>query len=314
MNPRTVLPFIAVTLIWGSTWIVIRDQLAGVPPAWSVTYRFAIACAVMFAYARATRAPLGLSARDQLFALAMGAAQFVFNFNFVYLAIAHLTSGLVGLMFALLVIPNAILARVFLGQRVSAGFLTGSAVAIAGVGLLFANELARAPIGNQVALGIGLTAIGVLSASVANVMQASDRARRLPMATLLAWGMLWGALIDGVWAWTTAGPPVIDTRLGYLAGVAYLGLFASAIAFTLYFTLIRAIGPARAAYSGVIVPVIALILSTIFEGYVWSWQAAAGAALSLVGLVIALRSRAVSSPPRVMQPPAAELSERSPAR
>lgn len=134
------------------------------------------------------------------------------------------------------------------------------------------------------------------------------------MATLLAWGMFWGALIDAGYAWAVAGPPVFDSRPGYVAGVIYLGLFASAVAFTLYFGLIRSIGPARAAYSGVLVPVIALLLSTLFERYVWSWQAAAGAALSLAGLVIALRARGESSPPRVIQPPAAELSERSPAR
>lgn len=314
---KVILPFLIVTLIWGSTWIVIRDQLSGPPPAWSVTYRFAFACAFMFAYALATRATLRLSARDHLFALAMGTAQFVLNFNFVYLAIEHITSGLVGLMFALLVIPNALFARIFLGQRVSGGFLAGSAVAIAGVGLLFANEIARASVtgdGGEVALGVALGFTGVLAASVANVMQGSQRAKRLPMATLIAWGMFWGSLVDAGYAWAVAGPPVFDPRPAYWLGLAYLGLFASAVAFTLYFGLIRRIGPARAAYTGVLVPVIALVISTIFENYVWTWQAALGAALSLLGLVIALRARGQAPPPRVMQPPSAELSERSPAR
>ena len=100
------------------------------------------------------------------------------------------------------------------------------------------------------------------------------------------------ALDDALYAWiTTAGPPVIELRAGYLLGVAYLGLFASALAFPLYFAVLRKIGPAKAAYSSVIVPVIAMLLSTLFEGYRWSWLAAAGAALAGLGLIIALRAR-----------------------
>lgn len=106
----------------------------------------------------------------------------------------------------------------------------------------------------------------------------------------MRWGCF-GAAIDALWAWITVGPPVFDARIGYVAGVLYLGLAASALAFTLYFGVIRAIGPAKAAYSSVIVPVIAMLLSTLFEGYRWSWLAALGAALAMFGLVLALRAR-----------------------
>jgi hypothetical protein len=105
------------------------------------------------------------------------------------------------------------------------------------------------------------------------------------------WGMLIGATIDATYAWATTGPPVMEWRTGYIVGLLYLGIFASALAFVLYFGLIRAIGPAMAAYSGVLVPVIAMLLSTVFEGYRWSPLAAFGCLLALVGLVIALRAR-----------------------
>lgn len=293
VQARVLVPFAIVTLIWGSTWLVIRDQLGIVPPSWSVTYRFMISAAAMFVYAAVTRAPLRLALSDQLFALALGLAQFALNFNLVYQAERYIASGLVALIFALLIVPNALLAWIFLRQGVSGRFLVGAAAALGGLALLFAHEI-EAGSGGHVSMGIGLTLAGVFSASTANVMQASVRARRLSMATLLAWSMLWGALIDGVWAWITAGPPVFEARLTYVAGLLYLGIIASAVAFTLYFNVIRVIGPGRAAYSSVLVPVIAMTLSTIFEGYRWSWEAMVGGALTLLGLVISLMARSPS--------------------
>lgn len=289
---RVLAPFAIVTLIWGSTWLVIRDQLGIVPPSWSVTYRFMIAATAMFVYAAVTRAPLRLALRDQFFALMLGFAQFVLNFNLVYQAERHIASGLVALVFALLIVPNAFLAWIFLRQGVSRRFLVGASVALGGLALLFAHEIETAWGGAYaVAMGIGLTLAGVFSASIANVMQGTVRARKLPMATLLAWAMLWGALIDGGWAWITTGAPIFDPRPTYVAGLLYLGIVASAVAFTLYFHVVRMIGPGRAAYSSVLIPIIAMMLSTIFEGYRWSWEAVLGCALTLLGLVIALRAR-----------------------
>ena len=135
------------------------------------------------------------------------------------------------------------------------------------------------------------TVLGVLSASVANIMQASQPLKRRPIASMLAWGMVYGVIANAVFAWVVYGPPVFEARLGYWAGVAYLGLAASALAFTFYFAIIRAIGPGKAAYSSVIVPIIAMALSTAFEGYVWSPLAIGGGVLAMIGLVIALQAR-----------------------
>jgi drug/metabolite transporter (DMT)-like permease len=295
-RPRVWLPFLTVVLIWGSTWIVIRDQLgagaAGVPPSWSVSYRFLVAGLALAAIALARRERVAVTKGFLGFAAVLALAQFVLNFNFVYRAEGHITSGLVAVVFALLIVPNAVLARVFLGQRAGGRFLAGSAVAIAGVVLLFVHEARADPSGPGATLvGIGLTACAIVSASVANVMQATERARRHPMIPMLATAMLMGSAMDAAFAFATVGPPVIDPRPAYLAGVLYLGLVGSSLAFTLYFRIIRAIGPAKAAYNGVMVPVVAMALSTLFEGYRWSALPAAGAALAMMGLVIALSAR-----------------------
>jgi drug/metabolite transporter (DMT)-like permease len=287
-----LIPFLVVTLVWGSTWIVIRDQLSVVPPSWSVSYRFAVAGIVMLGWALLRRERLGLDARGWSFAAALGFAQFVLNFNFVYRAEQHITSGVVAIVYALLLVPNAILARIFLGQLMGRQLLIGSAVAMAGVALLFLHEARLSDAGPEAALiGIGIALLGVLSASVANVMQATKTAKAYPMATMLGWAMLTGATIDAAFALVTVGPPVIEMRWSYIAGTLYLGVFGSALAFTIYFQLIRTIGPAKAAYTSVLIPVIAMLLSTVFEGYRWSLLAVAGAVLVMIGLVLALKAR-----------------------
>lgn len=289
---RIVLPFAIVTLIWGSTWLVIRGQLGEVPSAWSVCYRFLLASAAMFAVARAKGAPLRLPARDHRLLAVMGLSIFGLNFNLVYRAEAHVTSGVVAVTFALLVVYNSVLGRVFLRQPQSRPFLLGSGVAMLGVALLFAHELRASPQGpRQAAIGIGLTLAAMLFASIANVLQAGQRIRALAMPAVLGWGMLYGALGDAAWAWSTTGPPRFDAGPAYVAGLLYLGLVASAVAFTLYFTMIRRIGPARAGYVNVLTPVIAMALSTVFEQYRWSAEAVAGGLLVIAGLVVAMRAR-----------------------
>jgi drug/metabolite transporter (DMT)-like permease len=292
VRAHVLVPFALITLIWGSTWLVIRDQLGVVPASWSVTYRFVAAGLAMFLYALVTRTPLKVPRAAWGTILLVGIPQFVLNFNLVYRAEAYITSGLVAVIFGLLLVPNAILARVFLGQGLSRPFLLGSGVAMGGIALLFAHELKLDGGDNSaVILGIGLTLLAVLSASVSNVAQAVGPARELPVPTLLAWSMAVGTLANGVWAWVTAGPPVFDPRPGYMAGVLYLGLAASAFAFLAYYRIIREIGAARAAYSSVLVPVLAMALSTVFEGYQWSVVAGIGGVLTIAGLVVALSAR-----------------------
>jgi len=287
-----LIPFGIVTLIWGSTWIVITDQLGVVPLNWSVTYRFAVGGLTMLAYAAWKRETVRLDRRGWLFVAALALTQFCLNFNFVYRAETYITSGLVAVVFALLLVPNAVFGRIFLGQKLGRQLIVGSIIAMAGVSLLFVHEARSDPHGPQAALaGIGVALLAVLSASSANVLQGTETARRYPMAPTLGIAMLVGAAMDAAIAWTVAGPPVIELRIGYVLGVLYLGVFASALAFTLYFGVLRIIGPAKAAYSSVLVPVIAMFLSTIFEGYRWSLLAGAGAALAMVGLIIALRAR-----------------------
>lgn len=287
-----VLPFIIVTLIWSSTWIVIRDQLAAVPPSWSVSYRFLLAGFCMGLFALFRGVPLRLPPRGILFAAMLGLAQFAFNFNFVYRAEHYLTSGVVAIVYALLLIPNSVMAWVIFRQPVSRAFIAGSVVAVAGIAMLLLREYRMAAVSpDAVLLGVALSIAGLLSASAANVMQGMDMARRLPMMSVLTWAMLLGGAMDAFYAWATVGAPVMDWRPGYLLGVAWLGIAGSVVTFPLYFTLIQRMGAGRAAYTSVLIPVIAMLISTLWEGYRWTPLAAGGAALAIIGMAIALRSK-----------------------
>jgi len=294
-----VLPFIIFTTIWGSTWIVIRDQLGTVPPQWSVSYRFILAALAMAVLAKIKGRSLLLDRDGMRAALFIGVIQFCVNYNAVYLAERHITSGIVATISALLLVPNSLLGWAILGQRPGRRFAIGSAIAVAGIALLCMHEF-RASVSpaSEVLTGIGFTLLGLAAASVTNVYQAREHLRRHHLASLLAWSMAIGAIVDIAFAWTLTGPPVFPDRPGYWAGVLYLSVFASALTFSLYFPVVRKIGPGKAAYSSVIVPVIAMGFSTVIEDYRWNGVAIAGAVLTLAGMLIAIsRGRSVVHSP-----------------
>lgn len=294
LRPGIALPFLLVALIWGSTWYVITGQIADVPAQWSITYRFLLATPAMFALALAMRRPLAMPARAHRLALAMGLFQFCGNFTFVYLSELHLTSGIVALMIGMMMVPNAILGKIWLGQPITARFLVGSAIALSGIALLLVNEARVAPLGGSVALGATMALVAMLSASIANVIQAGPAGKDVPLVTLLGWAMLYGTAIDAALALAIAGPPVLPGAPTYWLGTAWLALAGSVTTFPIYYGLVRKLGAGRAAYNGVLVVVIAMIISTVLEGYRWTALAAAGAALAMIGLVVALRARQVA--------------------
>jgi drug/metabolite transporter (DMT)-like permease len=242
---------------------------------------------------------LKIGRKGLLAAVFLGFTQFCVNFNAVYLAERHITSGVVATVFALLLIPATLLGWLMLGHKPSRRFAWSSLVAVSGIVLLFVHEINEHPAnGRQIAVGIGLTLVGMLGAAIANVAQARPEIRRYPLFALLAWSMAAGAMIDGLIAFAMTGPPTFDPRPGYWLGVLYLALIASVLTFSLYYPVVRKIGPAKAAYSSVLVPIIAMGFSTALEHYRWTPTTIAGAVLALGGMAAALgRNRSGVSTP-----------------
>ena len=294
LAPRNLIPFAIVAAIWGSTWWVITTQIADLPPAWSATYRFILATPAMALLALVRGDKLALPAKAHRLAMLVGLTQFCGNYMFVSAAEQHLTSGIVALLIGLLMVPNTLLAWLLLGQRITRGFALGSAIAIAGIALLLVNEARVAPVGGNVWLGVLLATGGLFAAAIANVVQANETGRSVPMTSLLAWSMAYGVVIDCALAWAMSGPPTIPADARFWAGTAYLASAGSVVTFPLYFGLVRTIGAGKAAYNGVVVVVLAMVISTLLEGYHWTSLAVAGAVLALAGLVVALRARSPS--------------------
>ena len=295
LSPRVFVPFMLTGTIWGSTWFVITGQISNVPAAWGVFFRFMLATPALFALAAVMGNRLRLNRAEQMLALGVGIAQFSGNFLFVYNAEQHITSGIVAVMFALLMVPNAVFARVFIGERVQSGFIGGSLVAIAGVALLLVHEWNAAPLGGNVALGIVLAIGGMLAASLANVVQANPTGRGVPMVSLLAWAMLYGTGFDLAYALVTEGVPRVPDAWQFWAGTAYLAIIGSVVTFPLHYNLVREIGAGRTAYNAIVTVCVAMLLSTLFEDFRWDMLSASGMALALLGMGLALRARRVKA-------------------
>ena len=278
-------------LIWGSTWLVIKFQLGVVPPMVSVAWRFALAALMLLAYCAFRRRPLRFSARDHLWIALQGVLLFGVNYAGVYVSEQYLTSGLVAVVFSIVVFMNAVGMRLFFSLPIRPATIVAAIVGVAGVALVFWPEMLRfSNSGEQyqgVALAVGATAV----ASLGNMVATRIHRRQLPVMPINAWSMLYGAVFIAVVALASGQRFGFDFSWPYVASLIYLSLFGSAVAFGAYLTLMRRIGADRASYIAVAIPVVALLLSTAFEHLRWQLETFIGVALCLAGNVLMLRRR-----------------------
>ena len=278
-------------LIWGSTWLVIKFQLGVVPPLVSVAWRFALASLMLLAYSALKRRPLRFSGRDHLWLALQGVLLFGVNYACVYLAEQYLTSGLVAVVFSIVVFMNAVGMRLFFSQPIRAVTAVAAVVGVVGVALIFWPELQRfSNTGSQV-LGLGLAVTATTVASLGNMVATRIHRRQLPVMQINAWSMLYGALAVAAMALAAGQRFAFDVSWSYIVSLFYLALFGSALAFGAYLTLMRRIGADRASYTAVAIPVVALLLSTAFEQFRWQLQTFLGVALCLGGNLLMLRRR-----------------------
>lgn len=279
------------TLIWASTWYVILFQLdSPVPVLNSVGWRFALAALLLAALARwQGQALRGLPWRAHALMLATGIVQYSGNYVSVYEAERHIPTGLVAVLFCLMVFGNALSGRLFFGQVVTRRFLLAAAGGVAGVVLIFWPEIAATGARPNAALGLGLGLLAVLAACIGNVLTLSLTRQGLPLVPVLAWSMGYGAAFLLLLSLASGAGLQLDWRPAYLLSLLYLAVFGSVLAFVMYFKLAQSQGPARAALTGVVIPVIALAISALLEGWVPTPQAFAGMALCLGGVWLANR-------------------------
>ena len=283
------IPFLyaTVVLIWGCTWFAISFQLGEVAEELSVAYRFALASVALFAWARLTGIPLALPRRNYWLIVVMGALMFSVSYVLVYFGSNYIATGLVAVLYSLIVIFNGVLERFFYGTRIDNRLLLASAVGLSGTALVFLPEVAELTFEDRAVLGVTWTVASVLFAALGN-MAAIRTTRGTPVVVVNAHAMAWGALTSMLIAWILERPFNFSFTEGYVTSLLFLAIFGSSIAFGCYLALLKQIGSARASYASVLFPIVALLISTLFEGYRWSFTALAGVGLIVTGNWLAL--------------------------
>jgi drug/metabolite transporter (DMT)-like permease len=267
------LLFITACLIWGSTFFAITLQLGDVAPAVSVVYRFALASAVLFAWCAARGDRLLLPWRVQRWMMLQGAATFAASYICTYTSEQYLVSGLVAVLFALMVFWNPILNRIAFGSALGWRTWAAGIVAICGITLLFLHSIGDAwqQIRNggdgHFLLGLMLALTATLASSVGNVVVVKVRQQSDNVLLTMAWSMMWGTLLVALWVIVSGQHFSLPTTATYWGGLLWLSLLGSVIAFAAYFTLIHRIGSDKAVYIGVVTPVISVLLSIQLEHY-----------------------------------------------
>lgn len=288
MLQHSLTLYLTTVLIWGSTFFAIRFQLGTVAVEASIFYRFLIAAAAILLFCALRGRRLRFTPREHAWMALQGLLLFGANYVVVYHATGLLTSGLIALLFSTIIFMNIAFAALLFRRPLERPVLAGAALGLGGIALVFWPELASLDLSSDALRGMGLALTGTLIASLGNMTALRNQQAGLPVVQSNGYGMAYGALLMALWTAGQGLPFGFDPGPGYVLSLLYLALFGSVLAFGSYLTLLGRIGPGRAAYAMVLFPIVALLLSTLFEGFRWSPAAFAGMLLVLVGNVLAL--------------------------
>lgn len=286
------LLFGACVLIWGTTWYAITMQLGVVAPEVSLVYRFGLAALTLAVIARLRGRQIKLRRADHGFAMLQGLTMFGLNYVLVYYATGYISSGLVAVLFTTLTFMNLINERLLFGLRIDWRVALASALGLAGIATIFLPEVASLRASSDRLIGLLIVLAGTYVASLGNMVAIRNTRSGIPVTTMTIWGLVYGTLFLAVFSVVRGAPFAFEATLAYVGSLLYLSLAGTAAAFIAYLELIRRIGSGPAAYTAVLIPLVALAVSTWLEGYHWTWTAAAGVAMVLVGVAMIVWSRA----------------------
>lgn len=285
---QVVILYAIVVLIWGTTWIAITFQLGDIAEELSVAYRFALASLLLFAYAYLSGRSLAIPRKIYAYVIIMGTMMFSAGYLFIYYGSAYITSGLVAVVFSFVVVSNGLYERLFFKTPLEPRLLLATALGLCGIGMMFWPEVASFTLQDQTLIGMSWVLLSVLLGSFGTMAAIVCTRESLPVVSVNAHAMAWGALASFLVAIALGRPIAISFAPSYLLSLIYLAIFGSAIAFGCFLALIRQIGSARTAYSSILYPIVALLISTFVEDYQWSVPAFAGIALIVTGNWLAL--------------------------
>jgi len=288
-SAQNVLLYVVTILIWGSSWLVIKFQLGVVDPMVSVAYRFLLASAISWIYCRYSGLQLSFRLRDHGFMFLQGVSLFALNYWLFYISELTLTSGLAAVIFSTIVVMNMLNGVIFLKNRLELRVLIGAVLGLSGIILIFWPEVSDFETGSENLFAAALAVLATFLASLGNIASARNQREGIPVVQSNTYGMTYGAMLMLVLAWSTGHEFNFEFTVSYVSSLVFLSVFASIIAFWSYLTLLGRVGVERAAYATLIFPLVALGISTIFEGYQWSANAVIGIVLILGGNLLILK-------------------------
>jgi drug/metabolite transporter (DMT)-like permease len=283
--------FTIPALIWGTTWYAIKFQLGTVNPLLSVAYRFAIAGILLLIICRVLGMNLKFSLKSHFYILLQGLSLFSINYWLVYFAELNLTSGLVAIVFSLIIFLNILFNSILLKAAVRKEVLIGGILGFSGTLIVFKNEFQALSLSDKNFHALVLSLISVILASLGNITSAYNQKNELPVIQTNAFGMTYGSIFTFIVALIAGKEFSFDLSVSYIISLVYLALLGSIVAFGLYLKLIGNIGPDRAAYIILITPLIAILVSVIFEDYILHKSAVLGIMLLILGNILVMNKR-----------------------
>lgn len=258
-------------------------------PLLSVAYRFILAGIIFITFCLISGKSMKFSLREHLLIFLLGLSLFGINYWFVYEAETILTSGVVAVIFSLIIFFNIFFNAILLKGKIKKDVIAAAVLGVGGTVFLFKNEFNNFNLNAKDSIVFLLCLGGLVTASLGNILSAYKQQKKLPVIQTNAIGMLYGGLAMFLIVLLTGKPLVFETSINYIVSLFYLAIFGSIIAFTTYLKLLGEIGPDRSVYIALITPAIALLISTFFEGYHWDIYALLGILLLFSGNILALR-------------------------
>ena len=295
MKSRVV--WLLLCLIWGSTWLFIKLGLEDLPPFTFAGIRFVIACAILFAIIKARRLSLSRTRADWNLLAITGILSFSLNYGLLFWGEQYISSGLAALLQATIPAFGLVFAHFYLpGERMTPAKIFGIVMGVAGVGVVFSNQLSVA--GPRALAGCAALVVGSACAAAANVLVKKDGAKLDP--AILAGGQMFFGLIPlMVIGIPLEGSPLRFhwTRMAIIA-LFYLAIVGSVAAFLLYYWLVQHMDVTKTMLIALVTPVIAVTLGVIVLHEELNWRTFVGGAMIMsgIGLIVLRKGRRTSAP------------------
>jgi drug/metabolite transporter (DMT)-like permease len=287
------LLYFVVLLAWGSSWFAISFQLGDVVPQVSIVWRFLLASIILFIWCYFRGLKLSFPWQDHLSWLLLGFFLFCVNYICAYFGTFYLASGLVCLIFSTLTLFTVFNGFIFFRKPIRLPILIGAVVGIAGLSIIFSNEISSTDwsLESGVVKGFLWMLLATFFASIGMLLSGQFQARKMPLVQSNAFSMLYGSMILISYITVSDVSFSFNTSYSYVISLVYLALVASVIGFGVYLKLVGNIGADKASYVNIFTPTIALLLSTLFENYEWSWVGLIGVLLIIIGNIIVLYAK-----------------------